>query len=453
MAKCNFICFFFIALVSCGGGGGGDGTAETGSVQPETEPILTIDNASQVAGAVFQTLLGGEVALNVGSEPPDAQSQRIQSQRMQISTSSITILKPPLRNIIDKVISISKIERLKAEYIQKGTIPPTTVDCSDGGTITISATWTGPDNPVDESQIVDLQANITCNSCKEGTITMDGTATFKFSGPLDKPSSFTFSTPNFTYIDTAENDDWTMSNLNMVVTELTFSGDELTGCTITITGAMNGISDGDPVNVEYDSFKIVINSDETGGTFSLSGRVRPSCLDGWVNCTTNTPIFIPTAADCPINGEIIVTSGEDNTRIVIGSDSTITIYFNGTWVKTYNDCNEVEGLCVDVTGTWEGTYSTSLIPFAQTTFTLTQSGSNVTGTYSTSTGVGGEATGSFSGRINENTITFTLNQTTPECPGTFSGIATVTGNTMNFTFTGSDCMGYHADGRGSATRL
>jgi hypothetical protein len=108
---------------------------------------------------------------------------------------------------------------------------------------------------------------------------------------------------------------------------------------------------------------------------------------------------------------------------------------------------------VDVTGTWSGTYSTSIIPSAQVTYTIIQSGTDVTGTYSTSTGVGGTGGGTYSGTLSGNIITFTLNQTTLGCPGTFNGTATVIDDTMNFVFEGYDCGGYHANGQGNARKV
>ena len=70
------------------------------------------------------------------------------------------------------------------------------------------------------------------------------------------------------------------------------------------------------------------------------------------------------------------------------------------------------------------------------------------GTYSASSGGSGNVDGVVSG----NTIYFALNQTTAGCVGSFSGTATVNGGTLNFTFTGSDCLGNHNNGRGNATR-
>ena len=101
-----------------------------------------------------------------------------------------------------------------------------------------------------------------------------------------------------------------------------------------------------------------------------------------------------------------------------------------------------------------GTYSTSIIPLAQIIFDIEQTGTNVTGTYSTSTGVHGIGDGTFSGTVSGNTITYTLHQTTPNCTGTFNGSANVNedGNAMTSTFTGFDCAGTHNNGRGNITQ-
>ena len=108
---------------------------------------------------------------------------------------------------------------------------------------------------------------------------------------------------------------------------------------------------------------------------------------------------------------------------------------------------------VGVTGTWVGTYTTSLVDLTQITLLLTQSGANVTGTYLTETGFGGEGGGTYTGIASGDVITWTVNQTTPpECTGTFSGTSIVTGNTMSLTFTGTDCDGFHNNGQGTATR-
>lgn len=327
-----FICLGMLLLSGCGGGGGGGGI---------TEAPLTAANAPQAGGAAIQTvnLVGAASALG------ELQTSSI-SSKTSSKTSSETYLKPPLRSILDKVISISKIQRHKSEVHTEGSMPPTTENCSGGGTITVSATWIGPDNPPDESLAVDFRANMTFNSCKEGNEILNGSMSMVFEGPLSAPTKLTVSTSKFTYADTAAKDSITMTNLNMVLTDFSFSGNELTGATIIMTGAVSGTVNGEPINVECDSYKTVFSSSGSGVTVSISGRIKASCLGGWVAVITNTPVFVPTGADCPTAGEIVVTSGGNSVKLVIASNSEITIYYNNTLVQTYNNCEDVDGLCV-----------------------------------------------------------------------------------------------------------
>jgi hypothetical protein len=84
----------------------------------------------------------------------------------------------------------------------------------------------------------------------------------------------------------------------------------------------------------------------TGGqNLSLSGRIKPSCLGGWMVVTTNTPTFIPTGADCPTAGEVVVTAGGNSVKVVYASDFKVIIYYNDTLAQTYNICEEVADLC------------------------------------------------------------------------------------------------------------
>lgn len=317
-------------MLSCGGGGGGGGPA-----QPET--TLTSGNARQASGAAVQS---ARLVLFTGA------AEAIGPASLSLKTYSKDLRKPPLRSILDKVISISKAQRIKTGLHSQGSMQTTEL-CSNGGTITVSATWIGPDDPTDPSQIVNFDASMSYNSCKEDTSTLNGSMSVAFEGPLSRPTKITISMPNFSYVDTEANDNITITNLTMVVTNLTFTEDreELISGTIILTGSVSGSVDGDPINVECDGYMIVFSSGVTGETLSISGRIKPSCLGSWVTVTTNIPIFVPEEADCPIAGEIIITSGGNSVKVVIASDSKIAIYFNDTLVQTYNDCEEVDGLC------------------------------------------------------------------------------------------------------------
>jgi hypothetical protein len=150
------------------------------------------------------------------------------------------------------------------------------------------------------------------------------------------------------------------------------------------------------------------------------------------NTTEPIPIIDSGTTAIPVNFILTGLSPETTYYYRVACQNIAGI-FRATNIVPFTTLTTGQG----VTGTWFGTYTTSLInnPPADLTLLLTQTGSSVTGTYSTSTNVGGSGGGTFSGTANGAVITFTMNQTTPECPGTFSGTSNVTGNTMNFTFT------------------
>jgi hypothetical protein len=92
---------------------------------------------------------------------------------------------------------------------------------------------------------------------------------------------------------------------------------------------------------------------------------------------------------------------------------------------------------VDSTGTWKGTYTSSVVGSKTATLSLLQNNATLTGNYSNSAG----GLGSVSGTVRGNTATFTISVTTPGCSGSFSGTGiintTVTPATMAFTYNGA----------------
>lgn len=119
---------------------------------------------------------------------------------------------------------------------------------------------------------------------------------------------------------------------------------------------------------------------------------------------------------------------------------------NTTWTAT-----RAAGAEVNLAGTWNGTFASSLVTRINGTITLSQAGNAVTGTYSIP---GNGAQGTFVGTVSGRTATFTLTQTTPGCTGTFSGHAVVmpSPEVLVYYYSGTDCLGMHTNGNGSATR-
>jgi len=286
-----------------------------------TDSIFTASNTPMVAGVVIQTinLLGLATDLN--------------------SLSSIG------NNIINGKLSTPNPGYSTLMFKSNSFSLPSWA-CEGGGTVSISPTWSGPDIPFDLSQIIDLNINITFDSCTQFGFTMNGRMQITFEGPLSEPTKITISTPELTYTNSYTGDDVILNNLTITITgsSMDFTDPLLNG-TLTMTGAISGIVGGSPIEVECDNFKIEFDSSLAGTTISISGKIKASCLGDWITITTNNPIFIPTDDYCPTAGEIVAISGGYSVKIVFASDHKITVYYNDTLIETYNNCQEVIGLC------------------------------------------------------------------------------------------------------------
>ncbi len=103
----------------------------------------------------------------------------------------------------------------------------------------------------------------------------------------------------------------------------------------------------------------------------------------------------------------------------------------------------------NVSGIWNGILLT-YIGTSFTTFTIKQTGSSVSGSYSTPSG-----TGSVTGSVNSNILTFTIRPT--GCTGYVSGKGTINGSQMSVDFNGTyTCNGLklsNINGAGILTKV
>ncbi len=98
-------------------------------------------------------------------------------------------------------------------------------------------------------------------------------------------------------------------------------------------------------------------------------------------------------------------------------------------------------------GIWVGFITSSVVPSpAPVTAVLVQVGDTLIGSYAIRLGNGPSGTVRAT-VVNGSAVDFRLQQTSPACPGTFSGQATVTGNVLTATYAGNDCQGPHTNGR------
>lgn len=191
--------------------------------------------------------------------------------------------------------------------------------------------------------------------------------------------------------------------------------------------------------VDPESREVLLSGTITGNSYSLS-RTNIDTL-GRSKCILNTTISHTgmASADGVSGTDIFTYDFNEDPDCGQLTDCQFTRTFSGT---------KAEQPTADVSGTWNGTFQSSQFPTTSVTFILDQSDAYVSGTYDADSGGSGNVDGVVSGQD----VIFVLNQTTFGCVGSFSGTATIIGNTLNFTFTGSDCLGSHSNGRGSATK-
>lgn len=319
--------FFSVAilLISCGGGGGG-GTSRGGG----ENALLTDSNAAETSDILVQAVKLVTPTSSLG----------------ELNTSSVTSDGSPIIRVAEKVIA-AMAPSITNSVSAAGLINE---NCSDGGSINID---------IDKIDIVKkrVTADVTVTSCKTGSEILDGRMKVQYevgSDALTNPTidnlrdfdKVTITSSEFTYFDSDKSDNIKLMEVTLVLEDFSYNGDDLRGGSIRVGGTITGILDGEAISIKCDSFKLTFRKDPVAGdTVSVSGRLQPSCLNGWVRLTTKSPVFIAPNAECPTGGNITFSSGENITEVIVADNSEIKVYFNNVLVQTFSNCLMSKGLC------------------------------------------------------------------------------------------------------------
>ena len=219
---------------------------------------------------------------------------------------------------------------------------------------------------------------------------------------------------------------------------------------------LNGIWAG----VTSDGLGIIFRvSNNTVDSLAISYRIE-NCQVSSTHCTKVSPVtisentFTVTAIDSALNTISFelkgnFTSGNSasgSLGVAFVRPPFVLCIDSVTWTATKQSGTNINP--VNLIGTWTGTSSSNLVPINYITLVISQIGNNLNGTFTSTSG----SEGFINGTISSNNINFTFTQTTPTCPGSFTGTATVNGDTMDFTYTGSDCLGPHTNGLGKVVK-
>jgi len=352
-----------LAASGCGGGGGGGGDGDS---IPATIDSTTAPQSASVLGDI-------------------AASAELAITAITLNTGSGLYCPKTLLRHADRLWTRQGLA-LPGTLQSLGSDSSTDL-CTDGGTVTINATWDGPDNPQDCSEMKNLYLELVYANCQEGFETLNGTAGFYVPGDscTDTPAAFDFSFSNLRYQNPSEGDDFTF-NFTMVFSDLQYNtNDYLVGGNVSFNGSMIGSLEGTSMDVTFDALKfamagtvydvfdeivevtLTINGSmygnidgdqfsersrrlavhykqtvqgaESGEEFTFNGDYTGGCLDGWITVETIIPIFLPDSGQCPTSGEVRI-AGDGEATIEFYSDGSVTVYVGGDTLD-YASCDDL----------------------------------------------------------------------------------------------------------------
>ncbi|WP_457594506.1 hypothetical protein [Hydrogenimonas sp.] len=297
--------FTLTSLLFTGCGGGGD-TAST-TLDTSVRTTITQQNAPVVAGNTIGAG-NGSASTSPGIQSYSLDSAGEGSVALTIGKATLSVIGKESLHQAAAVRGLGKRESGSQQ-------------CTGGGSISFD--------------ISSDRISITYNNCIESGITINGHAETLYSQNGDITSTLT----NLTIVSS----EFDMNFIRATI-KVTESGnhlyEKLTGTMVLKTGEYAG-------SYAYSDFEIDlsgINGSET--ILTLDGLTKTSCLGGWVDVTTTTPI--KNAYDgCPYEGEVQIAGGEGSSlRIVFNSDMSVDLYVDGnTTPLHYNSCMDLPKGC------------------------------------------------------------------------------------------------------------
>jgi len=305
-----------LITASCGSGGGGSDTPNP----PAPSSALTGANSASVGGAVITS---GSLIV----EPTYIGTADIDSKNIR---------RPFLISLLSNTIESIK----RNTGIQTAGTKDTTTNCTGGGTRREASQWSGSD-----SKPENYTGTITYTNCKEGTETWNGTVRITYEGLTSAPTKITAAV-NITYASTSTNTNLTLANATIEYSDFVYTSNEITSGNAKLTGSISGTTNGKAINAGYDGFKMSYAYSGNTTQIQMTGKINPTCINTWVTVSTTTPLTLPTATACYTAGEMRITDGTNTASIVFSSNTNVSVLFNGASVASYNNCLEVQGLCI-----------------------------------------------------------------------------------------------------------
>lgn len=285
--KLLLLCIGFV-LIGCGGGGSAGNSDVVGGVPAKTMATITTENAENV----LSVTLG---SIDIVDVP----------RGLALASDNST-------NIAKVSLETSKASNIASSKLKSNNIAETgTESCSGGG----SLSYNGNE---------ETGGTVIFNQCTEDGVTLNGTQILSFNGDTIHSELTNFSVKDF--------------SSDVFISSATIDFNENTeALSMNLTGSVSM----DGKKTDFENYQL----SGDGNTFTISGLIQSSCVAGWMQIQTVTPIMTVDFEDCPVGGEIVVTGNNSALRTVFNSDTSIQVYLNGAIFATYANCNELPGSC------------------------------------------------------------------------------------------------------------
>lgn len=183
-----------------------------------------------------------------------------------------------------------------------------------------NASWTSPDPLTEDNfeEAVNFKSDVTFNSCKKSTVTLNGSGNVAVTGVLSSPSAVTVS-GSLTYSDSSTSTTLVLTNTKVTVSNIAPDYD-MSNATIFIEyGTLQATIAGENSLLRFKNFTVGLASIPTGTMATLSGQIRSGCLETWLTVSTTSPVTILNGETCPTEGIVSASYNGNTIRAVIAS--------------------------------------------------------------------------------------------------------------------------------------
>jgi hypothetical protein len=306
-----FLLFCGALLFACGGGGDGDdGPSNPDPVNPDP---VDHTNTKQV----MSSITSGSIVSTIVSQ----------------LSHQISPIRRDQNSLVDGILAGS--------ISDQGA-------CTVSGTNSIMMNWQGPaaQDITSCDEVSDLSATLTLDECiqqDQPQTEQSMTLTLFKDGSLCQPGHIYADVSNLHVVDNGNADlDFQSDALQIDITEITYSNDNrfMTHANVAITGDAKGAKGDRQYAAQFNNFVQIIDTrDNHNFTVSFSGRIRSDCMEQWAEIRTIAPIQFKDQ-ECPTQGAIEITVGDESTTVRYRSDGSATI-----GDTTYDSCRQLEGFC------------------------------------------------------------------------------------------------------------